>query len=702
MIVRGNQQQQIIRDMPSNDIFLDVVSLNGKEFFEYTVSFLVNQSTAYQNTARTASITVSYKSVNRIFNLFSNKSLNRPAEVNNKIKNLTSLRLQFNDKVAQEQSNSTITAASLDIFSNTKKISVFRRKQAGLIDLSVPSLGNVIPLSRIKHTFRILQNEIPPNGNIVIRAVIKNQDDMQIQDATFTINHFDALTRYNIPSKLPSAYASPNFGQRLRVNTFTSDKRVSGVAIYSRKVSNSLADSQQEKFKSLYTTDVTVKTPYTTTQVLQNSLASYEIRALATLKSGIQLGNIINAGKSIKKSQSISGLIYCLANQGKVEVYIKNLDPRYKYVQILRKDSSRLQDQWEKIGSVSIFSEGDFVFVDENVRSEKVYFYTAQCQDRMGNIRLISTTYAIRTTYYTPGIQFNISSAAVQLPDNRERRTFDIALTLEKKEDVTNLLESFKAQGIDIYYDEELKTLAGNLDAVFKISVKRVDIERNEVVDLGVKNIGKYEDVGILNADYIFEVLYRNQADLFEEIGSNIDKQEVFDPRNALNRGSIISNKITSKQKVTKKNFTQKFLSKSSLIKGTLSYSGTKNTGSDTSGFLDGRIGVSKLVSFLPNNEILLIKNFKYTLSNNRQKLMSFDVDQSTVASNIDFFEIYYQDATGLIFLGNCHYKSDATRQYYLDQVTDRRLNGLTYVIKPIKLDGTSLSVITSPFLRAS
>lgn len=702
MIVRGNQQQQIIRDMPTNDIFLDVVSLNGKEFFEYTVSFLVNQSTAYQNTARTASITVSYKSVNRIFNLFSNKSLNRPAEVNSKIKNLTSLRLRFNDKIAQEQSSSTITTSSLDIFSNTRKISVFRRKQAGLIDLTAPGLGNVVPQTKVKHTFRIQQNEIPPNGNIVIRAVIKNQDDMQIQDATFTINHFDVLTKYNIPSKLPSAYASPNFGHRLRVNTFASDKRVSGVAIYSRKVSNSLADSQQEKFKSLYTTDVSVKTPYTTTQVLQNSLASYEIRALATLKSGIQLGNIINAGKSIKKSQSISGLIYCLANQGKVEVYIKNLDPKYKYVQILRKDSSRLQDQWEKIGSVSIFSEGDFVFVDENVRSEKVYFYTAQCQDRMGNIRLISTTYTIRTAYYTPGIQFNISSAAVQLPDNRERRTFDISLTLEKKEDVTNLLESFKAQGIDIYYDEELKALAGNLDAVFKVAVKRVDIESNEVVDLGVKNIGKYEDEGTPNADYIFEVLYRNQADLFEEIGSNIDKQEVFDPRNALNRGSIVSNKISSKQKITKKNFTQKFLSKSSLIKGTLSYSGTKNTGSDTSGFLAGRIGVSKLVSFLPNNEILLIKNFKYTLSNNRQKLMSFDVPDSIAASNIDYFEIYYQADTGLIFLGNCHYKSDSTRQYYLDQVSDRRLSGLSYVIKPIKLDGTSLSVITSPFLRAS
>lgn len=702
MIVRSRQQQQIIRDMPTNDIFLDVVKQNNKEFFEYTVSFLVNQNIAYQNTARSASILVSYKSVNRIFNLFSNKALNRPAEVNNKIKNLTSLRLSFNDKVAQEQSNTIITASSLDIFSNTKKISVFRRKQAGLVDLVDARSGNLIPLSKIKHTFRILQNEIPPNGNIVIRAVIKNQDGMQIQDTTFTINHFDALVRYNIPSKLPNAYASPNFGQRLRVNTFTSDKRISGVAIYSRKVSNSLADSQQEKFKSLYTSDVRVKTPYTTKQVLQNTLASYEIRALATLKSGIQLGNIINAGKSIKKSQSISGLIYCLANQGKVEVYIKNLDPRYKYVQILRKDSNRLQDQWEKIGSVSIFSEGDFVFVDENVRSEKVYFYTAQCQDRMGNIRLISTTYAIRTAYYTPGIQFNITSAAVQLPDNRERRTFDTTLTLEKKEDVTNLLETFKTLGIDIYYDEELKKLSGNLDAVFKVSVKRVDIESNEVVDLGVKNIGVYEDVGAINADYIFEVLYRNQSDLFEEIGSSIDKKEIFDPRNALNRGSIVSNKLTSKQKITKKNFTQKFLSKSSLIKGTLSYAGTKSSGSDTSGFLDGRIGVSKLVSFLPNNENLIIKNFKYIVSNSRQKLMSFDVEYSSIAANIDFFEIYYQTADSLVFLGKCHYKSDATRQYFLDQVTDNRLAGLVYVVKPIKLDGTSLSVITSPFLRAS
>jgi hypothetical protein len=700
MLTIGKRQAQIFVDMPGDSVSLKIVSYDNTKFFEYTVTFLVNPLLAYQENVRSANISISYRQVSKIFKLFPRNQDTRPEVINDKLKNISQLRRSFNRKTDEEIRNNIVFSSNLDIFAGVKKISAFRRKQVGFIDLQTTRQAGFIPYSRLTYKFRIPLNNITTTGTIGVNVAVKDRINRDLQNITFNIDHFLQVKKMNIPTNLPNASSSETFGKQIRINTFVHDERVKGVSIFARKVSNSLADINQQQFKRVLDQDTTKENPYKTALLSRNSITSYEIRALANLKSGTQLGNIVRVKKSIKRQDTISGLIFCVPNQGKVDVYIKNLDPNYKYVQILRKDTSNTLADWVKVGGVNEADEKGFLFVDENVRGEKNYFYTAQCQDRMGNTKFISTVYAVRTSYYTPGLVFDVSQTSSVQDNDQKRRTFNITLTAEQQSNVDSLLENLKAQGIEAYYDTELKKLSGNIDKIIAVSVKRVDVERNEVKDLGVVTVGTYEDTSSDNVIYIFEALYRNQSDLFEELGDNLQTQIPLDPRSALQRGTISSNSLTNRSKLSNSNFTQKFLSKSSLLKGTLSYGGTKTSGQDTSGFLGGRIGTSKTIEFSSSAPSPSLKNFNVLKSYSGQKLLTFDVERSSSSRDIDLFEILHQEGSMTTKLGECHYNLDAIQHNFLDQVTDRTLTSITYAIRPIKLDGTPLNIIVTPILR--
>lgn len=699
MITFDRPQIQVIRDMPASDIYLSMSSNESGLFYDYDVSFVIDPVQAYQSNARLANISITYKKVNQTFKVLSNIDGSNTNEINSQIKKISQLRKNFIKKIAEEKVLNTVYTTNFDIFANSPKISAFRRKQVGFIDLPSNSSGTSIQLAKIKHQFRLSTSNLPPSGIIIVNVEIKNINNRIVQTVSFEINHFDLVQKYSIPKNLPHAGNSANNKDNIRFNAFVADDRVSGVAVYARKINNSLADVNQQPFKKVYTATVNSSSKYTTAQINQNSTVSYELRSVPALKSGLQLGNIISSTRSLKRQTTISGLVYCLANKNAVQVFIRNIDPKFTYIQVMRKDAENVRSEWQRIGNVEKYVGNDFSFTDTTVRSNKVYMYTALCQDRLGNSKFISTAFVVRTAYYTPGIELAVTSSTEPLITGKFKRNFNISLMLDQKADITSLLDSFKSQGIEIYYDEELKKLSGNLDAIFKIAVKRVDIENNEITDLGVRSIGNFVDTSDANVVYMMEALYRNQADLLEELGSDISTQKAIDPQSALNQGLIISDKLTNKKAITSSNFTQKFLSKKSFLRGTLSYGGTKASGADTSGFLDGRMGVATTAEFSNVLTSATTQNHQIMLTIDKQLLLTFDVSSTAQARNIDYFEIYrIENVT--TYLGNCHYNAGSQRQYYLDQITNSRSNNIVYLIKPIKLDGTPLAGITTSALR--
>ncbi len=695
MISFDRPQSQIIRDMPSSDIYMELIKHGDDLFFEYKISFLIDQVLAYRAKVRSANVSISYKKVNQEFSPLSRVSDKSQTKINSQIRNLSKLRADLSKRISEEKITNTVYNSSFDIFSKIPKISEFRLNATGILTNS-PSQ---VSLVKIDHSFRILSDTAPSTGIIIVNVEVKDAEDRQVQNVFFEINHKDILQKYNIPFNLPHAYTSPNLKDSIRLNAFANDDRINGVSVYTRNVNNSLADVNQTQFKKTYTAKVDSSNRYTTNLIDQNSLSSYEVRSVAELNSGIQLGNILSSTRKINQIKTISGLIYCVADKGYVDIFIKNLDPRYKYIQILRKEGTKLHQDWQPVNKVDVFTGNDYSFTDQTVRSNRVYLYTAVCQERMGDRKFISTMFPVRTSYYTPGIEISINSNVEDLLDGTFKRRFEMSLSLTQNSNITELLASFKSQGIDLYYDEELKKLSGNLDAIFKVGIRRVDVEKNEVTELGVKSIGTFEDVSSDNVVYIFEALYRNQSDLLEELGADVADQKALDPRNMLNQGTIVSNSLTSKKTIAQNNFTQKFLSKQSLLRGTLSYGPTKTRGPDTSGFLDGRLGITEIVDFSSKITTTFVTNAQIILSLNQQKLLSFDISTNQ-SQNIDYFEIYCLNNEKRIFLGRCHYNTGSSRQYYLDQQTDVNQVNVVYEIKPFKLDGTPLPSSITKTLR--
>ena len=65
MISFDRPQSQIFRDMPSNDIYMELVKHDDDLFFEYKISFLIDQILAYRAKVRSANVTISYKKVSQ-------------------------------------------------------------------------------------------------------------------------------------------------------------------------------------------------------------------------------------------------------------------------------------------------------------------------------------------------------------------------------------------------------------------------------------------------------------------------------------------------------------------------------------------------------------------------------------------------------------------------------------------------------------
>jgi hypothetical protein len=277
--------------------------------------------------------------------------------------------------------------------------------------------------------------------------------------------------------------------------------------------------------------------------------------------------------------------------------------------------------------------------------------------------------------------------------------TYNVSVNLVKDSDVTSILNATKDLGIDAYFSPETIKLSGDLSAITKVNVKRFSLDTGEIKDMGVIPPGTFTDSSTENVTYIFEGLLRGQADFYEEIGAQSTSPRTYDPKDALQRNQIVSSALTTTANNNKVNFTQKFLSKKSLLRGNISYGNTRSKDVDASGFLQGRLGITQTSTIQRSNPVITIGNFDLIAADDRHRILTFDVQSESVQKNIDFFIISVLRGGVRSVIGACHYIDTNVKQNFLDNRTRLTTGVLSYVITPVRFDGTTMDeIITQQF----
>jgi hypothetical protein len=547
----------------------------------------------------------------------------------------------------------------------------------------------------LPHTFLIPVSVAPPNGKFSIICTIRKINGDLVQKSDFTVNHTRQLTKNNIPRQLPSVGVQFTSKTTAQVNVFNKDPHVTGVRIYSRDVPTYQSTAAQSPFKVVRTLPADWQQQLVTKKLQIKSSTNKIMRVVPVLSSGLVLGNFESKTKSVR-DELVAGSVIATANKGNVIVELYGAPASYKYVQFARRSIDKKQRQWDNIQTPIKLDAGIASIEDLAVNTERTYEYAAFLQDTYGNIRRSRTTSIVRVTDYTSGTEINVGQKNVSISGINTTTTFNIAVTLIKDSDTTAILNATKEQGIDNYFEEETLKLSGDLSSITKVNVRRVSLDTGEIKDLGVVAPGEFTDTASENVVYIFEGLLRGQADLFEEIGSDKTSPRVFNPRDALQRSQIVSAGLTSKPQISKVNFTQKFLSKKATLRGTLSYGNTKVTDVDTSGFLQGRLGITDTFTVRRSGGSINISNFELVTADEGRRLISFDVISTTPQKFIDFFIISTIKGGVRSIVGTCHYIDDSVRQNFLDDKTRLRTGQIAYIITPVRYDGTTLSETTT------
>lgn len=791
----------VIKDMPLTGITLDVVSVDDRQFYEYRVNFLVDQIAAYDAEIRAMRVDVAYKRVGKTFSLQNGKKISSASSVNNLIINANRIKNEFVRSRDQEQKDNTITTRSADIFSRTRKFSLFRLRSTNFIDIvkvttefnEIESNSNLLPNQAIRtissdlvktpqaikssmsgkslysseilkgrdpanqiageslindaeitrkglgsvtaqrssiasafttvqqntsnnrlpksltsqknqnitsdtlvpHTFRIPVSSSPPSGNITVICTIRKSSGELVQKIDFSINHSKQVIKYNIPKSLPHVGMQFISKTSAQINIFNKDPAVSGIRVYDRSVPSYQSITAQQPHKNSIELSADSNQRAISKKIALNSSSNRIIRTVPVLASGIVLGNFESKTK-IVESYVAAGTVVATSNKGKVTVSLYNHPSNYKYIQFARRSIDRRQKSWDFIQNPVAAVKDDVEIEDLDVLSERTYEYTAFLQDTYGNTRQVRSTSIVKVADYTSGTEIKVLKRQTAINNGITTSTFDISVTLSKDSDTTAILNATKELGIDNYYEQETLKLSGDLSSITKVNVKRISIDTGEIKDLGSIAPGEFSDSTRENVIYLFEGLLRSQADLFEEIGARKTSQSIVNPRDALQRGQIVSQTLTATTQISKRNFTQKFLTKKSLLRGTLSYGDTKSTDKDSSGFLQGRLGIVEKFAVNSSNNAITISNFKLTVADESRRLLTFNTQGTSALRTIDFFIISTIKGNVRSTIGACHYVNDAVQQNFLDDKTSLRTGKISYVITPVRYDGSTLPEVTS------
>jgi hypothetical protein len=547
----------------------------------------------------------------------------------------------------------------------------------------------------LPHTFRLPTSLTPPNGKFSIICTVRKANGDLVQKIDFTINHARYLVKNSVPRQLPTVSVQFISKTSAQVNVFNKDPRVTGVRIYNRDIPTYQSVAEQAPFKVVGTLPTNWQQQVFTRKLPIKSTTNKIIRTVPVLTSGIVLGNFESKTHAVR-DDLVAGAVVATANKGNVTINLYGSPASYKYVQFARRAVDKKQQQWASLQAPIKLGSGIASIEDLSVNAERTYEYAAFLQDTYGNIKRARTTSLVRVTDYTAGTEISVTQKSTSISGPSTTTTFSVAVKLTKDSDTTAILNATKEQGIDKYFDEETLKLSGDLSSITKVNVRRISLDTGEIKDLGVIEVGDFTDTTTENVVYVFEGLLRGQADLFEEVGSDKTSPRVFNPRDALQRSQIVSAGLSSKPQISKINFTQKFLSKKATLRGTLSYGNTKATDIDTSGFLQGRLGITETFSVNRSGGAININNFDLVTVDEGRRLITFDVISTTSQKFIDFFIISTIKGGVRSIVGACHYVDDNVRQNFLDDKTRLRSGQIAYVITPVRYDGTTLSETTT------
>ena len=780
----------IIKDMPQSDISLDIITIDGRQYYKYNVSFIVDQIASYTSGVRSMNVDVAYRNIGKTFTLLSGKNLVTSSEINNHLINLGKIRRDFVNQRDKQQKDSTILSRKVDLFSRSIKTSLFRLKQTGFIDLvaiettnvavadSVSSkdqvsdliknfqpksslkTGNLIyseltlkgsdpaakistdnaiqdgprvrrgmmptnrilgtiagsfstqqnstgknnnlvdqlksnliqvPTSNIKipYTFLMSTSDEPPEGKIYLLCTIRAENGDLIQKINFTINHEKQTVKYSIPKRMPSVAMQPVNNTTMQVNIFNQDERISGVRIYARDVPSYQSLSSQKAYEKVGSISINNKQQTITQKVKIKTGNSKLLRALPVLKNGTILGNF--ASTAIPKPKGdVSGTVIAISDKSVVTITVYETPAAYMYVQFVRKNLTKHQKTWEPVQLPIKLGLGLASIKDYNVRPGHTYEYAAILHDKYGNMSKARGTSIIAVQDYASGTELTTSVVDTKIDGGSTTTTFNINVKLAKDADISSILAATKTQGIDEYFASETKKLSGDLNSITKVNVKRVSQDTGEIKDLGVVEPGSFTDTTDENVVYIFEGLLRSQADLFEETGAKTTSPKVLNPRDAFQRGKIVSSTLSSNQQISNPNFTQKFLSKKSLLRGTLAYGNTKTNDEESSGFLQGRLGITSTVDVARTSNDYTIDGFNLIVADAGHRLLQFNVSNLRNQKNIDFFIISIIRGGIKSVVGTCHYIDNSRTQNFLDDKTHLTTGNIAYIVTPVRYDGST------------
>ena len=799
MNTTNNDLIDVIKDMPQNDITLDIINVGDQKFYEYQCNFLIDQIAAYAADVRTVRIDVAYKRVGKNFALLSGKKYTDPSSINNMLINSRKLKTDFVNNRNQEQKDNTILSRSADIFAKTPKISKFRAKQTGYIDLQTiervitqaPNMqmnnranrfasdlvksppepltsanDNLIysslisngkdPASLIEknnliqdvatqrqgfgqisqekrgiansftsqqrstnfnqnistklqsqitqrvttsvvvpYKFRIATSDVPSGGKISIICTIRKKNGALVQKVDFAINHAKQLIKFSIPKTLPTTGIQFNTNNSASLSAFNKDPRVSSVDVYRRYVPSYQSISEQESYVPIKNVPVGLNTQSAITKLSLKSVSNVLIRCVPVLSNGTTLGNFESKSHTVK-SDVVAGTVIAVSNMGMVNVKLYGVSPNYKYVQFVRRSITRKQKEWTNI-SLPIKSADSIPEIEDNTtRKEEVYEYSAFVQDTYGNKKKVRTNSLVSVADYTSNLDLIVTQKSIVTNSGVTTVTFNTDVKIVKDSDTTSILTTSKNLGIEAYFEQETLKLSSDLTENTKINVKRISIDTGTVKDLGVVALGDFEDTTSEHVIYVFEGLVRGQSDLFEEIGSKKSSPKIFNAKDALQRGQIVSSALTSNPKIASLNYTQKFLTKKSLLKGTLSYGDTKDSNLNDSGFLQGRLGITEVIEVASTQATPTITNFNLIVADKNRRLLTFDVQNATNQKNIDFFIITAIKGNVRSVVGACHFNTNNTRQNFLDDKTNLSIGKITYAVTPVGYNGVAFAEVMS------
>ena len=122
----------IIKDLPQSSIDLKTVTVDDRQFYEYTVSFLVDQIAAYAANIRTMRVDIAYKRVGKTFALLGGRTFATTSDINNQILSGKRIRRDFVNDRDKEQLDNTITTRRADIFSRSRnhRLPIERKAEA--------------------------------------------------------------------------------------------------------------------------------------------------------------------------------------------------------------------------------------------------------------------------------------------------------------------------------------------------------------------------------------------------------------------------------------------------------------------------------------------------------------------------------------------------------------------------------------------